>query len=226
MNLFFIKRSTVISVVAIIVFGLAIGVYGQFEYGVNANMPTVVIDAGHGGIDVGVKGVDTGIKESDVNLAISRYLRGYFANAGFNTFMTRRTQGGLYGLPTKGFKMRDMQSRKTLIDESQPNMVISVHQNFYSDRSRRGGQAFFDKNSESGKHLAESIQNKLNAIYENSTHSALVGDYFMLKCTQNPSVIVECGFLSNPEDEALLITEEYQQKIAYAIFQGAIAYLA
>ena len=188
---------------------------------------TVVIDAGHGGIDAGVLGISTKTKESEINLYIAKYLRGYFADAGFNAVLTRTTQGGLYGTTTKGFKMRDMKKRKEIIEKNNADMVISIHQNFCPIPSRRGATVFFDKGSESGKAFAESIQNSLNKMDECVTkNSPLVGDYYMLKCTSNPSALVECGFLSNAQDEALLVTAEYQKAIAYAIFKGALSFFS
>lgn len=186
---------------------------------------TVVIDAGHGGIDAGVLGINTKTKESEINLYIAKYLRGYFADAGFNAVLTRTTQGGLYGTSTSGFKMRDMKKRKQIIEDNNADMVISIHQNYCPIPSRRGGQVFFDNGSESGKLLAESVQKSLNEMKECvKQNTPLVGDYYMLKCTSNPSVLVECGFLSNSEDEALLVTAEYQKAIAYAIFKGAVSF--
>ena len=139
--------------------------------------------------------------------------------------LTRKNNGGLYGLSTKGFKMRDMKKRKEIIEQNKADMVISVHQNFCPIPSKRGSTVFFDKSSESGIALANTIQKQLNALNDKiKPNEALAGDYYMLKCTSNPSVIVECGFLSNAEDEKLLITEEYQKAIAYAIFKGAVSY--
>lgn len=227
MKLIFVKRNLFIVLAAIVVAGVCLGA-GISAAATNAAAPaakTVVIDAGHGGVDAGVIGVATGIKESDINLSIAKKLKGYFAAAGFEVVMTRTGNGGLYGTATKGFKMRDMKKRKEIIEECAADMVISVHQNFCPIPARRGGIAFFDGSSECGKALAQSIQSALNdmdGVAEK--HEALVGDYYMLKCTQNPSVIVECGFLSNSEDDKLLTTEEYQKAVAFAIFKGAVGY--
>ncbi len=227
MKLIIFKKSFIICAAVIILIGTVAGICcGAAASAFNsASDKVIVIDAGHGGIDAGVLGVNSKIKESDINLAIARKLQGCFADAGFKTVMTRKNNGGLYGLSTKGFKLRDMKKRKQIIEESKADMVISVHQNRCPVPDRRGGQVFFDKNSECGKALADSIQNALNSMEECvKQSSALTGDYYMLKCTQSPSVIVECGFLSNPEDEKLLLSEEYQKKIAYAIFKGAVSY--
>lgn len=231
MKLIVFKKSTLIVLVAILLSGAALGLCAGALYkssaagAASSGERVVVIDAGHGGIDAGVTGLSGGIKESDINLSIAKKLKGFFTEAGFKVVMTRTSNGGLYGLPTNGFKTRDMQKRKQIITDCGADMVISVHQNSCPLKSRRGGQTFYDKNSENGKMLAEAIQASLNEMEECvKKSSALTGDYFMLKCTDSPSVIVECGFLTNAEDEKLLSDPEYQKKIAYAIFKGAVSY--
>ncbi len=226
--MFICKRSLIVIFAAVIlagaVFGIVAGAVTTYSH---SDGKTIVIDAGHGGVDAGVMGKVTSTKESEINLYISKYLRGYFADAGFNVVMTRTTQGGLYGLSTKGFKMRDMKKRKEIIEQSDADMVISIHQNFCPLPSKRGGTVFFEKSSDCGRELAQNIQKNLNAMKECvKDNEALAGDYYMLKCTKSPSVIVECGFLSNADDEALLITAEYQKSVAYAIFKGAVTYFA
>ncbi len=227
MKLIVVKKGLFIAVALILALGITLGVCCGLaaQASVVPDRKVIVIDAGHGGIDAGVLGINTKSKESDVNLAIAKQLKGCFTDAGFEVVMTRKTNAGLYGLSTKGFKMRDMKKRKHIIEESGADMVISVHQNFCPIPSRRGGTVFFDKGSENGKALAECIQKSINTMPESvEENEPLVGDYYMLKCTLNPSVIVECGFLSNAEDEKLLISEEYQKKLAYAIFKGAVSY--
>ncbi len=192
-----------------------------------AHRLTVVLDAGHGGVDGGVVGTQSGVKESDVNLAITYLLKERFEEAGFAVVLTRRTEAGLYGMATAGYKRRDMQKRAEIIKSSSPAIVISVHQNFFSLTSRRGAQVFFKESSESSSTLACNIQTALNGMPECVKRSdPLRGDYFILNCSDTPSVIVECGFLSNPEDEALLLTESYRRKLAEAIVQGAIGFLS
>ena len=227
MKFIFVKKGVFIALGIIIAIGATIGICcGMGVSSVaSVGVKVIVIDAGHGGIDAGVRGITTEAKESDINLAIAKKLKGYFQEAGFKAVMTRKTNAGLYGAPTKGFKMRDMKKRKQIIEESGADMVISVHQNFCPIPSKRGGTAFFDKASESGKTLADCIQKSLNALNEGiKPNEALAGDYYMLKCTQSPSVIVECGFLSNTEDERLLTSSEHRKEIAYSIFKGAISY--
>ncbi|MCD8373429.1 MAG: N-acetylmuramoyl-L-alanine amidase [Clostridia bacterium] len=228
MKLFTLKKGALIFIAVLAAFAsLTGGICGKAAEARAAYTPTIVIDAGHGGVDAGVYGVKTKAKESDINLAIAIYLKGYFADAGFNAVMTRKTQAGLYGLPVRGFKKRDMQKRRQIIEDCDADMVISIHQNSASQRSRRGSQIYYNPDNLAGKSLAENIKNSIDCMNELVREAdVLAGDYYMLECTSNPSVIVECGFLTNAEDDQLLNTEEYRKSIAYAIFRGAIAYLA
>lgn len=205
--------------------GICAGTYAKTS--VTTNAPTIVIDAGHGGIDAGVYGVNTGVKESDINLAIAKELRGRFVAAGFNCVMTRTTQAGLYGSTAKGFKMRDMQRRKEIIESCGADMVVSVHQNTFALSSRRGSHVFYNIGSEDGRALAAYIQAQLNGLSGGvESNTILAGDYYILKCADAPSVIVECGFLSNAEDEKLLTNADYRAEIALAIFKGCIMYFS
>ena len=189
----------------------------------------VVLDAGHGGVDGGVTGRDTGVKESEINLAVTMEIKSAFERAGFEVVLTRKTSAGLYGAATKGYKKRDMLRRKEIIEEAKPAAVISVHQNFYPTRVTRGGQVFYRKESETGQKLAESMQERLNALYRGegaAPRKAASGNYYMLTCTDYPSVIVECGFLSNGADEALLVTEAFHKSLAQAVLEGFAGYLS
>lgn len=187
---------------------------------------TIVIDAGHGGIDGGVLGATTGVKESEINLSIAKKLKELFSSVGFNCVMTRITSSGLYGYLAPGHKDRDMRARAKIINESNPSLVISIHQNKYSSPSRRGGQAFYKKGDKQSYLLATTLQQALNGVYTGvKDYAPLCGDYFILNVSPCPAVIVECGFLSNPQDEALLITEEFQLSLATAIFNGSLEFL-
>ena len=192
---------------------------------VTANGMTVVLDAGHGGIDAGVTGARTGKKESEINLAIVRYLESELVNAGFTVVLTRKTDAGLYSPTDKNRKKSDMLKRKQIIERAEPVAVVSVHQNKYPISSRKGGQAFFRKESDSGRALAAAIQEEFNGL-SGKSYAPLVGDYYMVNCTEYPSVIAECGFLSNPEEEALLVTEAYQKKVAYALYKAIVSFIA
>lgn len=189
----------------------------------------IVIDAGHGGMDGGVTGRTTGVKESDLNLAISLRLGETFAERGYAVAFTRKTEAGLYDTTAKGFKRRDMQKRKAIVEKEKPAFLISIHQNYYPSQTTRGAQVFFEENNEKSKKFALALQNHLNKLYETQgvkARKATGGDFFMLKCTENPSVIVECGFLSNAQDERLLTSETWQKKLGQSIVDGLSEYLS
>lgn len=193
----------------------------------SSNSIKIVIDAGHGGIDDGAIGSTYNTKESEVNLNISLFLKEYFIDAGITPVLTRSSSAGLYGVASSSLKKRDMEKRRQIILDSSPTMVISIHLNKYSLSSRRGAQVFYKKGDEKGKILAECIQNSFNSMSECvKKTNALTGDYYILNCSSFPSVICECGFLSNQQDEELLRQESYQKEIAYSIFKGAIDYMS
>lgn len=189
----------------------------------------VVVDAGHGGIDGGVTGKTTGIKESDLNLSLAMELKWALEDMGFEVVLTRKTEAGLYGTTAKGFKKRDMLKRKEIIQTAEPDMVVSLHQNFYPSKIARGGQVFYAHKNAESKLLAETLQNGLNALYAEDgakSRNATAGEYFMLECCDVPSVIVECGFLSNPSDEKLLSSPVWKKRLAQTLAMGAVAYLS
>lgn len=185
---------------------------------------TVVIDAGHGGIDGGVIGSVTGKHEASLNLGVAKKLETYFKEFGIKTVMTRKNADGLYGLTHKNFKKKDMQERAKIIKEANPDAVISIHMNFFSQAKQRGAQVFYKENNLEGEELARCIQQMLGNNIEYCNRLYLKGDYYIVNCNDFPSVIVECGFLSNAEDEALLLTDEYQQKLAYNIMLGCLKF--
>ena len=122
-----------------------------------------------------------------------------------------------------------MVRRKEIIEETQPSLVISIHQNFYASSSPRGAQVFYNANNPSGNRLAIELQNMLNNLYAEEgvkPRKETAAQYYMLECTTYPSVIVECGFLSNAKDETLLISLAWQKKLSSAIAQGVAAYLS
>ena len=184
---------------------------------------TVVLDAGHGGVDPGVAA--GGVRESDINLLLVKELRRLFADAGFRVVLTRKNAGGLYGLPTPGFKRRDMAERRRIIREAAPDLVISVHQNsFPAQPSRSGAQVYYKKGDAAASRLAACIAAPLSRACGGRC-AALVGDYYILNCSAFPSVIVECGFLSNAAERKKLCSAAYRRTLARAVFGGALAFL-
>lgn len=186
---------------------------------------TIVIDAGHGGPDPGSIGYKTKVLESDLNLKISKMLKSKLEESGINVILTRSSDSALAEGRGKAFKKRDMELRRDIIKETRPNMVISIHQNSYTNHSLRGAQVFYDKTSEISKTIAECIQTSFKSSLDHANKCTSPGDYYMLKCSAAPSVIVECGFLSNAEEEQLLLSSAYQQKIVDSIFFGIMNFL-
>lgn len=183
---------------------------------------TIVIDAGHGGIDGGSIGKTTNVKESDLNLIYAQKLENNLEQIGFNVVQTRKNKDGLYTLGTKNYKKEDMLNRKNIIEQANADIVISIHMNSFVSASSKGAQVFYDSNNEVGKQMAIAIQTQLNNGLDGPKKSASAGDYYLVKCTTAPAVIVECGFLSNPTEEQLLINDEYQDKICYLIMCGVL----
>ncbi len=206
-----------------------VGAVSAFDTGLK-----VVIDAGHGGIDGGVTGKRTGKKESDINLEMAYVLSGVLQEMGFDVTLTRKTTAGLYDTTAKGFKRRDMEKRREIIRAAKPDFVLSIHQNFYPISAYRGGQAFYalpeTENAEdaASKRVAEILQAKMNDLYAESgvkARQAMRGDFFILRCYDCPSVLLECGFLSNAADEVLLCQNVWRKKFAKNIAAGLVEYL-
>ncbi len=189
----------------------------------------ILLDAGHGGIDVGVTGVATGTHEDDINLQITYTLQARLQEMGFSVVLTRRTEEGLYGTTARGFKKRDMQKRKEIIEREKPALILSIHQNYYSSQKERGGQVFYSNNHPKSKVLASLLQSNVNALYEREgvkNRKCMQGDFFILQCYETPAVILECGFLSNPQDEALLVDERWQNALAKTVAEGVISFFS
>lgn len=188
--------------------------------------PCIVLDAGHGADDPGKIGCGN-VLEKDINLAIVLKLQKLFENKGFRVVLTRSDDTVLADENSRNVKVEDMRNRVKLITEADPVMTISIHQNSYTDSSVSGPQVFYYEQSAEGAKIAAILQEQLNASLEPEKPRACKsnGSYYILKKTPTPTVIVECGFLSNEAETALLVTDEYQQKLARAVYLGACAYL-
>lgn len=197
----------------------------EYVFTVPNSTHTVVIDAGHGGIDGGCVGKTTGVYESNLNLTFARKLAKQLNNFGISVVMTRSDEKGLYDSNATNLKRSEMQKREQIILDSNADLVISIHMNSYPLQSCRGAQTFYKKGNEIGKQLADDIQNELNSQIDYAKKTSKVGDYYVLNCNELPSVLVECGFLSNPQEEKLLINDNYQEKFCYALCCGILKFL-
>lgn len=194
----------------------------------------IVIDAGHGGADGGVTGVNTGVTEAEINLAVARMVASELNALGYETVFTREGEGeaGAFSESEEAAlynKREEMQRRRDVIVNARPLCVISIHCNNFPSPARRGAQVFYSAGSTAGKELAAVVQKGLNALNTANTgrsYSALGGDYYILNCTSYPSAIVECGFLSNPEDEKLLTDDAYRRTLASVIAVSVNEYLS
>ncbi len=190
------------------------------------NRYVVVIDAGHGGIDPGKVGAN-GTLEKEINLAVAKELKELLEQNDITVVMTRGDDGGLYQESDTNKKRADMQARVQILQEAAPILAVSIHQNSFTDRSSQGAQVFYYQGSEQGKLAADMIQEAMRRAIADGNHrmAKANADYYMLKKAPCPLVIVECGFLSNPEEEALLRTESYQRKVAWAIHLGVMEWI-
>ena len=186
----------------------------------------ILVDAGHGGVDSGMVGIGE-LKEKGINLEIAIKLKEILEKKGFTVVMTREEDKGLYEDGTKNMKAQDLQNRIELIRKYTPVISVSIHQNSYSDPAVKGPQVFYYEDSESGKALALAIQELMNQELSIARPRVAKGNrtYYLLKRSPGVINIVECGFLTNPEEAALLQTEAYQAKVAGAVADGIITYL-
>lgn len=185
----------------------------------------IVIDPGHGGDDPGKVSAD-GSLEKDINLEIALMLGEYLKEKGVEVYYTRQTDQGLYSRTSSGKKAEDLKKRCEIIENIKPDITISIHQNSYSQSSVKGAQVFYYSQSPKAEALAKSIQQSLKTVAdrENRREAKANDSYYMLKRTGSPAVIVECGFLSNPDEAEKLKKSSYQRKLVEAIYQGICIY--
>ncbi|MDD3206399.1 MAG: N-acetylmuramoyl-L-alanine amidase [Lachnospiraceae bacterium] len=186
----------------------------------------IVIDAGHGGDDPGKIGVNKA-EEKDINLSIAKRVKTLLEENDICVIMTREDNDGLYDRSASNKKVQDMKKRLELIEGSTPALTVSIHQNSYHQEGIHGAQVFYYETSEEGKRASEIMQKQLieRVDKENTRAQKANTSYYLLKKTKVPIIIVECGFLSNWEEAEKLVTEEYQERLAWAIHMGILEYL-
>ena len=185
----------------------------------------IALDAGHGGYDGGAVGRVSGTPEKGLNLDVARRLEAILEAQGARIVMTRTDDYALCDDdPPIRKKLQDMQRRAALIEQGGAQLVLSIHMNEYAGRSQSGPQVFYREGCPAGRLLAGAIQDAMNEnLSPQKTRTALGGDYYILTLGV-PSVLVECGFLSNAKEEALLLTEAYRKRVAQAIASGVLAW--
>ncbi len=187
----------------------------------------IVIDPGHGGVDPGKVGINNQL-EKDINLQIAKKLKTFLEQNDIIVVMTREDDNGLYSDGDKNKKNADMKKRIEIIKNAEPTIVISIHQNSFGQESSKGAQMFYHNQSAQGKVLAELIQQQIKDDLTPNNNRKPKGNtsYYILKNTNCPTVIAECGFLSNGEEAKLLSEEYYQEKMAWSIHLAILKFLS
>lgn len=220
----FFKTHSVLTIFVLMMFVLSIGFSQIVAYSVsNYNGITIVIDAGHGGRDGGSVGVN-GTIEKEINLKYALTLKEKLVDSGYRVELTRRTDDGLYSETALNKKMSDMRARFNIIQKTNPNLVISIHMNSFNSPTARGAITYYRNGDEASKRCADLVQASLNTYCEAPSAQGKVGDYYILNCSYYTSILIECGFISNPEEEWLLNTDSYREKFIDAVYSGILLY--
>ena len=195
----------------------------------SVELPGIIIDAGHGGVDGGGSGY--GAVEKDINLAIAMHLRDMMVALGFDVTMIRETDISIHDPSATTIRQKkhtDLVNRLNIINSSPGSIFVSIHQNMYHQSRYRGTQVFYAPHDPDSRLLAESIQGSVRRLMQpdndRSTRETNK-DIYILYNAQIPAVMVECGFLTNPEDAYNLQNPEYQMKMSFAIMSGILNFI-
>lgn len=183
------------------------------------NQVTIVVDPGHGGEDPGKVGSND-VLEKDLNLQIAKKVISRLKKQGIEVVTTREDDN----VPTS--KKKDLEERIEFINTTNPKLTVCIHQNSFPEASVKGAQVFYYTPNEIAKEAAEMVQEELRVVDPENERQIKANDtYYMLKYTNVPTIIVECGFLTNPEEAERLTNKEYQNQLADAICAGIIKWL-
>lgn len=191
----------------------------------------IVLDAGHGEPDGGAVG-KLGVLEKDLNLAVTKLLQGYLEQSGAQVILTRADDNGIYDAGSHSIRQKkrtDLKNREAMITETNAELFVSIHMNHFSDAKYSGPQVFYSANHPDSKGLAETIQASMIRTLKPSSDRKVKQagkEIYLLQKAKIPSVLIECGFLSNEAEEKLLVDPTYQKKVAWAIYCGIVEYLA
>ncbi len=235
--LIFIKKWNFIALCALFfvslgVLGLSVRpVYPADGEAVSLDRKKIIVDAGHGEPDGGAAGA-SGVLEKDLNLAVARFLEASLKEAGAEVIMTRKDDSGIFDADSQSIRQKkrsDLSNRQKIMESAGADLFVSIHMNRFSDGRYSGPQVFYSVGDPASKTLAERVQkalvNDLNPPSVRKIKQA-GSDIYLLKQATLPAVLVECGFLSNPKEERLLLTEDYQKRVAEAITHGIFDYFA
>ena len=190
----------------------------------------VILDAGHGTPDEGAESKN-GTTEAQINLKIVLKIQQLLEQSGCTVILTRSDENAIYDLDAKTLKQKkisDIHNRVKIGNESSADIFVSIHLNKINEQQYYGWQTFFNTNNEQSKDLAEQIQTALNEAIQKENHriAMKLNTVYIMKHVEIPISIVECGFLSNPEEEQQLQQEEYQNRLAWGIYNGIISYFS
>lgn len=230
------KRITLIIIsifLSIFVFAFTTdNIKNQEEYISTVSLPIsgkiIVVDAGHGVPDEGAES-SNGTTEAQTNLKIALKLQNLLEQSGCTVILTRSDENAIYDLDSKTLrekKISDIRNRVKIGNESQADVFVSIHLNKIPQSQYDGWQTFYKEGNQEGAKLAKSIQSSLNEAIqkENNRVAKIIDNIYIIKNVEIPTTIVECGFLSNPDEEKLLLEDEYQNKLAWGIYNGIINY--
>lgn len=220
-------------VIALVITGIIVILLNEYfsevkkAFNIPANNKVIIIDAGHGGRDAGASG-KSGVKEKDVNLSIAKKLKHYVELNGGIAVMIREEDNGLYSMESSNKKREDMKNRKDIIKDSNADLFISIHLNSFPQSRYYGAQVFYFEGSIESQWLAKIMQEELRRVLDrnNNRVEKSTRSYFILKDNEIPSILIECGFLSNEEEEKLLAETWYQEKVAWSIYVGIMKYFS
>ena len=188
----------------------------------------IILDAGHGTPDEGAES-NNGVLEAPINLQITLKIQKLLESSGSTVILTRSDENSIYEIDAKTIaqkKVSDIHNRVKIGNNSSADVFVSIHLNKISQTQYSGWQTFYKNNDDNSKKLATSIQNSLNNTISNNNERIphTLSSVYIMKKVEIPITIVECGFLSNPEDEVKLQTDEYQEKLAWGIYNGIMDY--
>ena len=219
--------------ISVLTFGMQISIKEKEELTVEttstpASNKTVVIDAGHGSPDEGAES-NNGTTEAQINLKIALKVQKLLEQTGSTVILTRSDDNAIYDLDSKSLKQKkvsDIKNRVKIGNESSADIFVSIHLNKIPQQQYYGWQCFYNSKNENSKMLAEQLQENLNESIqkENKRVAMNLNTVYIMKNVEIPISIVECGFLSNPEEEKQLQEDEYQNRLAWGIYNGITDY--
>ena len=227
--MFLLNKKRILFILSTIILGISL--YSPITSIETVSIPvsghTIIVDAGHGLPDAGASS-DDGTSEENINLNISLKLQKLLEASGSTVILTRSDENGIYEINSKNKKQSDLKNRVNLANSSNAEIFVSVHLNKIDISSCSGWQSFYQKNNENSKILAKCIQENLNySIQKNNKRDILpLSGKYIINNIKIPTVIIECGFLSNPSELNNLKTDSYQDNLAWGIYTGIIDYFS